>query len=149
MAEVLFYHLEQARLEGVLPDLLERSLQRGWTADVRVGNEERLEEIDSHLWTYADDSFLPHGIDHEGDKQPISLSSEAYPNKGKELLFLVEAAKADLTELENYKRCVIIFNGSDEPSLGLAREQWKEISKTDHDATYWRQSQAGKWEKQA
>ena len=38
MTEVLFYHLERARLEGVLPGLLEKSLERGWKAVVRAGS---------------------------------------------------------------------------------------------------------------
>ena len=35
MTEVLFYHLEQRPLESVLPDLLQRSLERGWRAIVQ------------------------------------------------------------------------------------------------------------------
>ena len=37
MTEILFYHLERAALESVLPGLLEKSLERGWKAVVRAG----------------------------------------------------------------------------------------------------------------
>ncbi|MFN6943245.1 MAG: DNA polymerase III subunit chi, partial [Parvibaculum sp.] len=60
MTEVLFYHLQNVPLEKVLPQLLEKSLERGWRAIVRAGGPERLEAINSLLWTYSDDSFLPH-----------------------------------------------------------------------------------------
>ena len=66
MTEVLFYHLQNAPLERVLPDLLERSLQRGWRAIVRAGGKERLEALNNTLWTYRDDSFLPHGTAEDG-----------------------------------------------------------------------------------
>ena len=60
MTEVWFYHLERTGLEQALPELLEKTLQRGWKALVRAPEAERLEHLDSWLWTYRDESFLPH-----------------------------------------------------------------------------------------
>ncbi|HVK81146.1 MAG TPA: DNA polymerase III subunit chi, partial [Verrucomicrobiae bacterium] len=60
MAELWFYHLERSELARALAPLLEKSLQRGWRALVRGGSPERLDELDAVLWTYRDDSFLPH-----------------------------------------------------------------------------------------
>ena len=37
MTEILFYHLEAQPLEKVLPVLLEKSLERGWSAIVEAG----------------------------------------------------------------------------------------------------------------
>ena len=61
MTEILFYHLQGQKLEGVLTPLLEKSLARGWKAIVQGGSQERIEALDAHLWTYRDDGFLPHG----------------------------------------------------------------------------------------
>ena len=61
MTEVVFYHLQRQPLEQVLPDLLERSLERGWRVVVQASSDERVEALDAHLWTYRDDNFLPHG----------------------------------------------------------------------------------------
>ena len=41
MTEVWFYHLERTGLEQALPELLEKTLQRGWKAVVRVRQMER------------------------------------------------------------------------------------------------------------
>ena len=57
MTEVFFYHLERQPLDRVLPSLLEKTLERGWKAVVRVGNEQRLEALDLALWTFRDESF--------------------------------------------------------------------------------------------
>ena len=38
MAEILFYHLTHSPLEAMLPDLLQKSLDRGWKVLVRSGN---------------------------------------------------------------------------------------------------------------
>ena len=37
MTEVLFYHLQSQPLERVLPELLEKCLERKWRAVVQVG----------------------------------------------------------------------------------------------------------------
>jgi len=66
MTEVLFYHLEQQPLERVLPALVERTLARGWRAVVQAGSEERVEALDTLLWTYSEESFLPQGPRRDG-----------------------------------------------------------------------------------
>ncbi|HTM77926.1 MAG TPA: DNA polymerase III subunit chi, partial [Devosia sp.] len=43
MVDILFYHLEQRPLEAVIPQLLEKTLERGWRAVIEVGSSERAE----------------------------------------------------------------------------------------------------------
>ncbi|MEL7049711.1 MAG: DNA polymerase III subunit chi, partial [Pseudomonadota bacterium] len=45
MTEVMFYHLERQSLEQVLPKLLEKTLERGWTAVVQAGFKERVDAL--------------------------------------------------------------------------------------------------------
>ena len=77
MTEALFYHLERQKVEDVLPVLLLRTLERGWKAVVQAGSRERLEAIDSHLWTFDDAAFLPHGTGEDGRDadQPVFLTT--------------------------------------------------------------------------
>lgn len=154
MTETLFYHLERQALEDVLPGLLERTRERGWRAVVRVGSAERMAALDTHLWTYTEQSFLAHSTaaDGESARQPIYLTTEdENPNKA-ELLFLVGGALPDdwnATSLKERTRIVFLFDGGDSESLASARTAWKAASGAGHAVTYWKQTQAGKWEKQA
>lgn len=68
--EILFYHLERQSLESALPLLVEKSLERGWRVVVRAGSAERLDAIDTALWTYREDSFLPHGATARPTRPP-------------------------------------------------------------------------------
>ena len=82
--EVWFYHLERSALDQVLPELLERTLARGWRAVVRAREPERIDHLDAWLWAYRDDSFLPHGSSGGAleARQPILLTlSQARPNE--------------------------------------------------------------------
>ena len=94
MTEILFYHLQNQPLERVLPTLLEKSLERGWRVVVQAASEERIEALDAHLWTFRDDSFLPHGTHKqpEAAEQPILLTvNDDNPNKA-EVRFLIDNA---------------------------------------------------------
>ena len=148
MTEVLFYHLERAALEDVLPGLLEKTLQRGWKAVVRAGSRERVERLDDLLWTYRDESFLPHGAGGDGAAQPIWLTDQDDTPNEANVLFLVDGAGVDAAGIGSFSRCVLIFDGRDDEATGKARAFWKEAAAASHDVTYWRQSHEGRWEKQ-
>jgi len=94
MTEILFYHLQHQPLERVLPTLLEKSLERGWRVVVQTASEERAEALDAHLWTFRDDSFLPHGTWREGDarEQPILLTLHDDNPNGARVRFLIDGA---------------------------------------------------------
>ena len=150
MAEILFYHLQRQPLEAVLPALLEKSLERGWRAVVQATSEERLAALDDHLWTFSDDSFLPHGTDREAHAadQPVVLTLGGGNPNGASIRFLLEGA--DLPEdASSYRRMVILFDGTDTDALALARDQWRAVKAAGHEATYWQQDQRGRWERKA
>ncbi|MEO1253053.1 MAG: DNA polymerase III subunit chi [Pseudomonadota bacterium] len=148
MTEVLFYHLERARLDDVLPGLLEKTLERKWRAVVRASSREAVEALDAHLWTYSDESFLPHGAAGDGERQPVWLTDGDDVPNGANVLFLVAGVNTDIASLANFERCVLIFDGRDEDAVSEARAFWKEATAGEHAATYWKQSPAGRWEKQ-
>lgn len=148
MAEVLFYHLTRRRLEQVLPELLGRTLDRGWRAVVKCGVPERLGALNGELWTYDKAAFLPHGMAEDGypDKQPIYLTaSDERPNNA-EVLFLVDGAEA--ADLGAYARVCDLFDGNDEAAVNAARARWKAAKAAGHTLTYWQQGDKG-WEKKA
>jgi DNA polymerase III subunit chi len=147
--EIWFYHLEHARLEQVLPELLEKTLARGWRALVRSPAPERIDHLDAWLWAYRDDSFLAHGTDGEplAERNPIVLTAgEGNPN-GAKALFLLDGAVAG--DLEAFERCILIFDGQDEAALAQARQQWAKFKEVGHSIAYWRQGETKGWERQA
>lgn len=147
--EVLFYHLERQPIERVLPSLLEKTLERGWRAVVQSGSQERLDALDTHLWTYKEESFLPHGTKKDGSpvEQPVYLTTEDESPNGASVCFLIEGAEA--AELTRYARVVELFDGNDPEAVAHARAQWKRAKAAGCEVTYWQQSENGRWEKKA
>jgi DNA polymerase III subunit chi len=149
MTEILFYHLKGQTPEQVLPALLQKSLERGWRVVVQGSSEERIEALDAHLWTWRDDSFLPHGTwrDAEAAEQPIILTlNDDNPNRAA-VLFLIEGA-AMPRDPRTYERVVLLFDGEDADAVEAARGRWSEAKSAGFEVTYWQADAKGSWRRQ-
>lgn len=151
MAEVLFYHLTRRPLEAAVPGLLEKCLERGWKVTLRAGSPERAAALNRHLWTYREDSFLPHGGPGDGEaaRQPVYLTAgEEVPN-GADVLMLVDGAAAEPAEMTGFTRILLLFDGHDQEALVAARGAWKAVTAAGLKAVYWAETEAGGWTKKA
>jgi DNA polymerase III subunit chi len=151
MTETLFYHLERRSLEDVLPGLVEKSLQRGWRAAIKTDSSERSDALDALLWTYDDQSFLPHAQQGDGEAagQPVLITVEDGNPSAAQIFFYVGGAlPSDWSGLNELARVVLLFDGRDETALASARAAWKDAKAGGHDVTYWKETPSGKFEKQ-
>jgi len=150
MTEVLFYHLQRQPLERVLPQLLERSVERGWRVVVQAGSEERVEALDAHLWTYRDDSFLPHGTAAAGEPaaQPILLTTAEHNPNGATVRFLLDGVPIP-PDAGSYDRLVLMFNGEDDDATAAARAAWSASKAKGFEVTYWQPDAQGRWQRKA
>ncbi|MFI4933703.1 MAG: DNA polymerase III subunit chi [Caulobacterales bacterium] len=147
--EVWFYHLERTGLDAVLPELLEKTLARGWRALVRSKDRERVDQLDGWLWSYREDSFLPHGPDHEpmAERQPILITSALENANDADALFLIDGAEAG--DISPFERCILLFDGRDSEALSEARRRWTAFKAAGHAVSYWRQGETRGWQKEA
>jgi DNA polymerase-3 subunit chi len=150
VTEILFYHLQRQPIERVLPVLIEKSLERGWRVVVQSASEERVDALDAHLWTYRDESFLPHGTWREADAgvQPVLLTVNADNPNLAAVRFLLDGA-AFPVDVQSYARIVLIFDGADPDAVAAARERWGEGKARGLDVTYWQPDAQGRWQRMA
>lgn len=149
MARIGFYHLVRQPLEQVLPKLLEKALSSGAKVVVLAGSNERVEFLADHLWTYGDASWLPHGTAKDGNAalQPIWLTAtEENPNQAS---ILVACDGASPRVLEQWERCLDLFDGNDEHAVAAARSRWKTWKDQGHELVYYQQTERGGWEEKA
>ena len=150
MAEILFFHLQSRPFEQVLPTILDRALSRGQRVVVEVSSQERLSAVDDHLWTYSDESFLPHVTAMEADaaSNPIVLTTHAHNPNAAQVRICAEGVRIP-DAMQDYERVVLIFDGDDPDALTAAREDWKKARALGQAASYWQQDDTGRWEKKA
>lgn len=150
MTEVLFYHLQNMHLQSVLPLLLEKSVERGWQVVVEATTEHCVDALDAYLWTYRDDSFLPHATWRaaEAAGQPVVLTVNDENPNGASVRFLVDKAPLP-ADAGAYERVVMIFDGDDDEALAVARGAWTSCKAQGFAATYWQADENGRWKKRA
>ena len=146
MSDVNFYHLQQSTLEQVLPKLLEHVDRANIRAVVLCDSQERVEVLNTLLWTYDPGSFLAHGSSKDGypEDQPVYLAVEDENPNGAEVLILLDGR--EVPGLAEYQRVLDIFDGSDEAALVAARSRWSGYKAEGHTVVYWQQKASGAWE---
>jgi DNA polymerase-3 subunit chi len=147
MTDIGFYHLTRTPLERALPKLLEKVIGANKRALVRAGSKERVKFLNAALWTYDPASFLPHGTAREGEaaEQPIWLTEEGDRPNNAEILVLTDNATAG--DIDEFERCLEMFDGRDEEAVAAARIRWRGYSDNGHNLTYWQQTDQGGWAK--
>ena len=80
-----------------MPRLLERAYSEGHRVVVRAGSPERVEYLNTALWTYGEASFLPHGSARDGNPaaQPIWLTHRNENPNGASMIVLVDGLEAE------------------------------------------------------
>jgi len=148
MTEILIYQLQRQPLERVLPALIEKSLERGWRVIVQAASEERVEALDAQLWTFRDDSFLPHGTwrEAEASEQPILLTVDGDNPNGAAVRFLIDGAPMP-GDAEAYQRIVLLVDGEDDEAVAVAHAHWNEGKAKGFEITYWRPDEDGRWQR--
>ena len=137
-----FYHLAQVPLERVLPSICEKVIAGGERLLV-VANPPLLAQVDALLWTYAPESFLPHGrADGPApEHQPILLSPDATAVNGAVNIALADGEWRD--EALGFARAFYFF---DEAHRDTARQAWKTLkARPEVEPRYWKQDDRGKW----
>jgi DNA polymerase-3 subunit chi len=149
MTQIGFYHLTRLALDEALPRLLEKAVAAGLKVVVMAGSPERVEHLNGLLWTYSEESWLPHGAAADGDAelQPIWLTErDENPNGASVLVLCDGVVPADMSA---YARCLDLFDGRDDEAVQAARGRWKTWKADGHDLTYFQQTERGGWEEKA
>ena len=142
-----FYHLERVSLEQALPQILQKAYEAGQKVLIKVDMAERADYLNTLLWTYMPDSFLPHGVEKDGfaEKQPIFITHKEGVNPNSATLcVLIDNMPVPLDE--HFFRVLYFFDGRNPEALQKAREEWKRVASAGIDKFYWQQNEVGKWE---
>ncbi|WP_294352061.1 DNA polymerase III subunit chi [uncultured Sphingomonas sp.] len=145
--KVDFYHLTTSPLERVLPRIAERILAEGGRLLVVEGDPARRATLDKTLWSYAPDSFLPHGL-AGGDydrQQPVLIAPDMVAANEARNVALADGKWRD--GALSFDRAFHFF---DEDRIADARAAWKGLATRDGiERRYWKQSETGRWEQAA
>ena len=114
-----------------------------------MDNDKEAERMATHLWSYKEQGFLPHGTKKDGnaDQQPIWITDKEENPNDADVLILTQGTNSE--NIKDYTLCCEIFDGRSHDAVQNARSKWKEYKEQGFDVSYWYQSEMGKWDKKS
>jgi DNA polymerase-3 subunit chi len=145
--QVDFYHLTRLPLERVLPQIADKVLAGGGRLLVVSAEAEQRAKLDQVLWSYAVESFLPHGQagGEEDARQPVLIVEAPEAANGARNIALTDGIWRD--EALGFDRAFHFF---DEERIAEARAAWKGLAEREGiERHYWKQDESGRWQQAA
>ncbi len=141
--QVDFYHLTVTPVERALPGIALKVVDGGGRLLVVSSHESQRRQIDTSLWTWQADSFLPHAQAGAGDDkvQPVLIGETIEPANGARFVALIDGVWRDAALA--FDRAFHFFN---EEQISEARTAWKALADREGiERRYWKQDENGRW----
>jgi DNA polymerase-3 subunit chi len=156
MSDIRFYHLERQSVEDALPLLVRKIVETGHTVLIQTKDLEETQYLDTHLWAFSPQAFLPHGADclpyiDDSDFNieycPIFISHNLDNRNNANAVIMINGAEG--LDIGQFVIGCELFQGYDPMILKQCRQKWKSYQQEGHILTYWQQDPNGRWGEKA
>ena len=147
MTQIIFYSTAPLQVEKTLFTLLEKSLEKGNKSLLLFKDKEKCLSINEQLWTYKQNSFLPHISEddqiYDNIDVPVYLSTKNENPFKAELLFSIDGFLPD--NVDHFERVIIIIDVNDELLNEKYKNYYLDINKNFEDIVFYKSDDNGKW----
>lgn len=147
MTQIIFYSTAPLQVEKTLFALLEKSLEKGNKSLLLFKDKEKCLSINEQLWTYKQNSFLPHISEddqiYDNIDVPVYLSTKNENPFKAELLFSIDGFLPD--NVDQFERVIIIIDVNDELLNEKYKNYYLDINKNFEDIVFYKSDDNGKW----
>ena len=147
MTQIIFYSTAPLQVEKTLFALLEKSLEKGNKSLLLFKDKEKCLSINEQLWTYKQNSFLPHISEddqiYDNIDVPVYLSTKNENPFKAELLFSIDGFLPD--NIDQFERVIIIIDVNDELLNEKYKNYYLDINKNFEDIVSYKSDDNGKW----
>ena len=147
MTQIIFYSTAPLQVEKTLFALLEKSLEKGNKSLLLFKDKEKCLSINEQLWTYKQNSFLPHISEddqiYDNIDVPVYLSTKNENPFKAELLFSIDGFLPD--NIDHFERVIIIIDVNDELLNEKYKNYYLDINKNFKDIVFYKSDDNGKW----
>lgn len=147
MTQIIFYNTAPLQVENTLFNLIEKSIENGYKSLLLFNDKDKCSAIDEKLWTYKQNSFLPHLSEDEKISDeidiPIYLSTKNENPYKAELLFSIDGFLPD--NINNFERVIIIVDVNNKILLEEYKKYYHDINDDFEDIVFYKSDDNGKW----
>ena len=133
-----------------MAELAQEGFALGRRVAVQAGDAELVASLDESLWTFADESFLPHGLANAADasRQPMTLGEgDENPNRAQWRVFVGGADPGPCLAMgaPDYERLILLFDDTSDEAKAAARKAWTADKAGVGEVGFWREGDDGAW----
>jgi len=147
VTQIIFYSTAPLQVEKTLFALLEKSLEKGNKSLLLFKDKEKCLSINEQLWTYKQNSFLPHISEddqiYDNIDVPVYLSTKNENPFKAELLFSIDGFLPD--NIDHFERVIIIIDVNDELLNEKYKNYYLDIKQNFEDIVFYKSDDNGKW----
>jgi len=135
MTKIDFYILPASEYNGHLKfacRLIEKIYKQNHRVYIHAANTKEAHDLDELLWTYREDSFLPHHLYGEGPEPapPIQIGFNQIPNQHRDVLINLNPAVPDF--YKQFQRVLELVVRTPEAEA-YGRERYRHYRKEQHE----------------
>ena len=123
--QIDFYVLQEQSPDGrfkLACRIVEKAYRLGHRVYVRTGNSDDTNVLDDLLWTFSQNSFVPHQLSTESDSQGSPVVIGEHPSAAKGTDVVISVADGPVSDFTSYLRIVeIVGYEDDEKASGRNR----------------------------
>ena len=152
LTEIVIYEFANTEPMKALPALVQKCLEQKWKVVIQCESEQIRDDLNSFLWLFEKNSFLPHGTEADGfsNKQPIFLTCiNENPNSANAKIAFGKVDTGEIDSISEFDRYMVVVDSKDKETVKVAGEFFQKLSKSGYQAKYQKQNSNGGWSERA
>ena len=139
LEKAFFYNSSNRDLVADIALLTENIFKKNNRIVIFCTDQETAEVVDDYLWSFRDDSFIPHSIKKCGKTSlnPILVTSDLDEGYEHNVLLAFNGVLIKEKDWEKFTKIYYFFDDQNKKEKHNARSMWKSFSSFDVNCKYW------------
>ena len=146
LEKAYFYNSSHRNVVADISWLIERLFNEKNRILVCCKDQETVEVIDTFLWAYKEDGFIPHSIatKEKSSIYPILITTDIHEDYEHDVLLALSGVLINKKDWRKFAATYYFFNDQENKEKENAREMWKSFSALNIVCKYW-VNKSNKW----
>jgi DNA polymerase IIIc chi subunit len=139
LEKVYFYNSSQRDIIADISWLTEKLYKERNRIVVYCKDQETVELINTFLWSYKEDVFIPHSVEKNEQSiiDPVLITTEVDQNHNYNVLLAINGVLINEKDWLNFSTVYYFFDNKENKEKENARLMWKSFSALDITCKYW------------
>ena len=139
LEKAFFYNATRREILNDIAILTEKLYKKNNHILLYCADQETVDTLDEYLWSYREDSFIPHSKKNNEKKlfYPILITNEILNEHEHNILLVLNGVLIKETDWTKFNKVYYFFDEQNLEEKENARSMWKSFSSLEIDCRYW------------